>query len=80
MNMPVMIYDDPHMINEIRFADGRRYTAGANASKIIAYKEEGISSYIAFYAVYQYSDELTARVPAHMVEVIYSNLLLEPKP
>lgn len=69
--LPVMIYDDARPIREIKFADGRRYSAGANASKIVAYKEEGISSYIAFYAVYQYGDELTARVPAHMVEVIY---------
>ena len=77
MNIP-QIYDDPRPILSIWYAgeNAGGYSVSPNwdksTSKIVAYREHGVSDFTPYYAVYDHSGNIKARVPAHMVTVIYA--------
>lgn len=66
-----LIYDDQRPILAVRFSDGREYDSHFNCHKIVAYREVGENSYVPFYAIYDYSGKIIARVPGLHVEVRY---------
>lgn len=70
-----LIYDDPREIAAIWFPgeNAGGYQVGDRAykcTKIVAYKEHGVSDFTPYYAVYE-GKEIKARVPAYMVTVVY---------
>lgn len=72
-----LIYDDPRPIESIWFPgeDAGGYctvTKGYGVTKIVAYREHGVSDFVPYYAVYGEDGQIRARVPAHMVTVVYS--------
>lgn len=76
--MVPLIFDDPRPIKSIWF-DGENaggYSTDArqdgSTSKITAYREHGLSDFTPYYAVYDHQGQIKARVPAHMVTVIYA--------
>lgn len=76
MTEPCLIYDDPRPIQAIWFegegAGGYSTKASSyRCSKIVAYPENGQMAPVPFFAVYDLEGNLEARVPAHMVMVIY---------
>jgi hypothetical protein len=71
---PGLIYDDLRQIRSIYYhgPDAGGYTVNfAGVTRIIAYREHGLSDFTPFFAVYQ-GDHLQARVPAHAVTVTYA--------
>ncbi len=80
MTVP-LIFDDPRPIKSIWY-DGEN--AGGYSTdpqwdqttdKIVAYREHGASDFTPYYAVYDHGGNIKARVPAHMVTVIYEGYL-----
>lgn len=77
MDKPCLIFDDPRPIEAVWF-DGEN-TGGYNTksviygcSKIVAYRENGQMDHVPFFAVYDSKGNIIARIPAHMVTVIYA--------
>lgn len=74
-----IIYNDPRPIQAIWYPgeDGGGYSTDArydgSTSKIVAYPEHGLSDFTPYYAVYDLEGQIKARVPAHMVTVIYAD-------
>lgn len=76
MSEPCKIFDDPRPIRAIWYngEDAGGYctkTAGYFVSKIVAYRENGSMDHMPFYAIYDLEGNIKARVPAHMVTVVY---------
>lgn len=77
MSDPCLIYDDKRRIQSIWFESENaggysidpRYDQ--TTSKIIAYADNGQMAPVPFYAVYDLEGNIKARVPAHMVTVVY---------
>lgn len=73
-----LIYDDPRPILSIWYpgenAGGYSTSSKWDAStgKIAAYREHGVSDFTPYYAVYDLAGNIKARVPAHLVTVIYA--------
>lgn len=72
-----MIYDDPRPIHAIWYdgLDAGGYctkTLGCDVSKIVAYAEHGQGDFVPYYAVYGADGSIRARVPGHMVTVVYA--------
>ena len=79
MSEPVpLIYDDPREIMSIWYAgeDAGGYSTSprhdGSTSKIVAYREHGVSDFTPYFAVYDHAGAIKARVPAHLVTVIYA--------
>lgn len=53
--------------------------AGFNVSKIVAYSENGQCAPVPFFAVYDEDGNIKARVPAHMVTVVYGEAPIHPR-
>ncbi len=73
---PCLIFDDPRPIRAIWYdgEDAGGYdvkTEFYKVSKIIAYRENGSMDHVPYYAVYDLEGNIKARVPAHIVTVIY---------
>lgn len=79
MNTVPLIYDDPRPILSIWYeGEGMGgYSIVPNldksTGKIVAYREHGVSDFTPYFAVYDHSGSIKARVPAHMVTVIYAD-------
>lgn len=74
MAEPCLTYDDPREISAIHEAgdDGAFWRVGyAQVTRIVAYKEHGLSDFVPWFAVYQ-GDHLATRVPGHTVSVSYA--------
>lgn len=77
MNEPRLIYDDKRPIRSIWYdgVDTGGYSIDQRhdktTSKIVAYADNGQMAPVPFYAVYDLEGNIKARVPAHMVTVIY---------
>lgn len=75
-DIPV-IHQDERPIKSIWFPgeDGGGYSIDprfdGSTSKIVAYGENGQCAPVPFYAVYDLSGQIKARVPAQMVTVVY---------
>lgn len=68
-----LIYDDPRTILGISTNEADvGWVGNEGVTEIVAYKEMGQGSYVAFYAVKR-GDEIWKRVPASMVMVRYGN-------
>lgn len=68
-----LIYDDPREIEAIFFFGdygGGHEVGQEGVTEIVAYKEMGQGSYVAFYAVKK-GDQIAVRLPAHLVSVHY---------
>lgn len=77
MDRPCLIFDDPRPIEAVWFdgEDAGGYNTkseNCGCSKIVAYRENGSMDHVPFYAVYDLDGNIKARVPAHMVTVIYA--------
>ena len=77
MTEPCKIFDDPRPIRAIWYdgEDAGGYSIDnqwdRTTSKIVAYRENGSMGHVPFYAVYDLEGNIKARVPAHIVTVVY---------
>lgn len=78
MTTPPLIYDDLRPIREI-WGEVACYCVDAtvrdrDVTRIVAYKEHGLSDFVPWLAVYS-GEEIIARVPAQMVAIRYATPL-----
>jgi len=63
---------DDRAIKAVVYPDDSGWTVGTGTvQRIVAYDENGSMSHVPWLAVFDFQDQILARVPAHLVTVTY---------